>query len=81
MILFLENGGGGGKPTSSVTIEDLRNVLSSNPGLLEKFIMESVSLDTLEGWLRKKSEILDLPCRLAKPGKHKLSKWKVRIPG
>ena len=53
--------------------------MTSNPGLLEKFIMESVSLDTLECWLRKKSEILDLPCRLAKAGKHKLSKWKVSV--
>ena len=59
-------------------MDDLKKTLAVNPGLVEKFIMESVSLETLEGWVRKKSDMLNLPCRLAKVGKHKLSDWKVR---
>ena len=58
------------------TVEDLKELLASNPDMLERFIVEAVSLETLERWLQKKTEMMNLPSRLTS-GKNKLADWKV----
>ena len=57
-------------------MEDLKELLASNPDMLERFIVEAVSLETLERWLQKKTEMMNLPSRLTS-GKNKLADWKV----
>ena len=37
----------------SLTIEDLKDILVSNPELVEKFILDTVNLETLEKLLQK----------------------------
>ena len=58
------------------TVEDLKELLASNPDMLERFIVEAVNLETLERWLQKKTEMMNLPSRLTS-GKNKLADWKV----
>ena len=59
------------------SVDDLKKILADNPEMLDKFIVDTVSLDTLEKWVQKRSEMLNIPCRLNR-GKNKLAKWKVK---
>ena len=45
--------------------------------MLDRFIVDTVSLDTLEKWIQKRSEMLNIPCRLNR-AKNKLAMWKVK---
>lgn len=60
------------------TLADLKQLLTSNPEHVERFVMENVGLETLEKWMEKKAEMVGIPCKLTS-GKNKLSKWKVRF--
>ena len=59
------------------TLADLKELLTSNPEHVERFVMENVGLETLEKWMEKKAEMEGIPFKLTS-GKNKLSKWKVR---
>ena len=59
------------------TLADLKELLTSNPEHVERFVLENVSLETLEKWMEKKAEMVGIPCKLTS-GSNKLSKWKVR---
>ena len=59
------------------TLADLKELLTSNPEHVERFVLENVGLETLEKWMGKKAEMDGIPCKLTS-GKNKLSKWKVR---
>lgn len=64
------------QPKGTMTVEELKEVLAANPEMLERYVLETISLETLEKWMQKKAEMLNLP---TKPfsGKNKLAKWKV----
>ena len=66
----LENG------TNAKSVDDLKQILGDNPEMLNRFIVETVSLDTIEKWVQKKCEMMNIPCRLNRH-KNKLSQWKV----
>ena len=59
-----------------MTVEDLKDHLASNPEMLERYVLETISLETLEKWLQRKAERLNLPIKPVR-GKNKLAKWKV----
>ena len=66
----LENG------TNAKSVDDLKHILADNSEMLNRFIVETVSLDTIEKWVQKKCEMMNIPCRLNRH-KNKLSQWKV----
>ena len=66
----LENG------TNAKSVDDLKQILGDNPEMLNRFIVETVSLDTIEKWVQKKCEMMNIPCRLNRH-RNKLSQWKV----
>ena len=59
------------------TLANLKELLTSNPEHVGKFVLENISLETLERWMEKKAEMDGIPCKLTS-GNNKLSKWKVR---
>ena len=67
------------QPKGTMTVEELKEVLAANPEMLERYVLETVSLETLEKWMQRKAEILNLPTKPFR-GKNKLAKWKVRNP-
>ena len=55
---------------------ELKSLLSSNPSLLDQYVEENVSLDSLQSWLDKKRQKLNKsPVKKAKTSN--LSPWKV----
>ena len=66
----LENG------TNAKSVDDLKQILADNSEMLNRFIVETVSLDTIEKWVQKKCEMMNIPCRLNRH-RNKLSQWKV----
>ena len=66
----LENG------TNAKSVDDLKQILADNSEMLNRFIVETVSLDNIEKWVQKKCEMMNIPCRLNRH-KNKLSQWKV----
>ena len=70
IMYHLENG------THAKSVDDLKQILGDNPEMLNRFIVETVSLDTIEKWVQKKCEMMNIPCRLNRH-RNKLSQWKV----
>ena len=65
------------QPKGTMTVEELKEVLAANPEMLERYVLETISLETLEKWMQRKAEMLNLPTKPFR-GKNKLAKWKVR---
>ena len=42
----------------TMTLDDLKDILASNPDMLERYVMEVISLETLEKWHQRKAEKL-----------------------
>ena len=57
-------------------MDEMKELLSSNPDLLEQFVLENTDLETLERWMQKRAKSLNQPIKPAR-GKNKLAKWKV----
>ena len=41
-----------------MTMDDLKDILATNPDMLERYVMEVISLETLEKWHQRKAEKL-----------------------
>ena len=41
-----------------MTLDDLKDILATNPDMLERYVMEVISLETLEKWHQRKAEKL-----------------------
>ena len=67
------------QPKGTMTVDELKEVLAANPEMLERYVLETISLETLEKWMQRKAETLNLPTKPFR-GKNKLAKWKVRAP-
>ena len=65
------------QPKGTMTVDELKEVLAANPEMLERYVLETISLETLEKWMQRKAETLNLPTKPFR-GKNKLAKWKVR---
>ena len=39
-------------------MDDLKDILATNPDMLERYVMEVISLETLEKWHQRKAEKL-----------------------
>ena len=59
-----------------MTMDEMRELLSSNQDLLEQFVLENTDLETIEKWMQKRAKSLNQPIKPAR-GKNKLTTWKV----
>ena len=66
------------QPKGTMSVEELKEVLAANPSMLERYVLETISLETLEKWMQRKAESLNLPTKPFR-GKNKLAKWKVKV--
>ena len=66
------------QPKGTMSVDELKEVLAANPEMLERYVLETISLETLEKWMQRKAETLNLPTKPFR-GKNKLAKWKVRV--
>ena len=66
------------QPKGTMSVEELKEVLAAHPEMLERYVLETISLETLEKWMQRKAESLNLPTKPFR-GKNKLAKWKVRV--
>ena len=66
------------QPKGTMSVDELKEVLAANPEMLERYVLETISLETLEKWMQRKTETLNLPTKPFR-GKNKLAKWKVRV--
>ena len=59
-----------------ITYEEFKKIFSSNLNVLEDYVLENTSVDTIEKWTHKKAKKLN---KKAKPtrGKNTLDNWKV----
>ena len=64
------------QPKGTMSVDELKEVLAANPEMLERYVLETISLETLEKWMQRKAETLNLPTKPFR-GKNKLAKWKV----
>lgn len=41
-----------------MTLDDLKDILATNPDMLERYVLEVINLETLEKWHQRKAEKL-----------------------
>ena len=64
--------------SGGITYEEFKKIFSSNMNVVEDFILENSSVETIEKWTQKKAKKLN---KKAKPtqGKNTLETWKVKL--
>ena len=74
--LILQNNGIEILLSGGITYEEFKKIFSSNLNVLEDYVLENTSVDTIEKWTHKKAKKLN---KKAKPtrGKNTLDNWKV----
>jgi prephenate dehydrogenase len=61
-----------------MTYEEFKKIFSSNMNVVEEYVLENSSVETIEKWTQKKAKKLN---KKAKPtrGKNTLETWKVKL--
>ena len=61
-----------------MTYEEFKQIFSSNLNVVEEYVLENSSVETIEKWTQKKAKKLN---KKAKPtrGKNTLETWKVKL--